>query len=129
MILHRRVFPMRRVLVGVFLLLGICSSSTALADPLKWEHWDEGLPAIALVLTLATDPEQPQNLYAGTYSLLDVDGTPKPAFGRLQETFATADFGQHRSVLLKILNWLSPDFNSSIVILARDEEVHLGDSE
>jgi photosystem II stability/assembly factor-like uncharacterized protein len=71
-------------------------------------------------------PEQDEK--AG-YSLLDKYGTPKPAYGRLQETFASADPGRHRSVLLKILNWLSSDFTSPITILARDEEVHLGDSE
>jgi photosystem II stability/assembly factor-like uncharacterized protein len=63
------------------------------------------------------------------YSLLDEDGTPKPAYGRLQETFASAAPGHYGSVLLKILNWLSPDFTSPIVILARDAETHLGDSE
>jgi hypothetical protein len=71
-------------------------------------------------------PEQDEK--AG-YSLLNEDGTPQPAYGRLQETFASANLEDHGPVLLKILNWLSPDFTSSVAVLARDAEIHLGDSE
>lgn len=39
------------------------------ADSSNWEHWDEGLPSFAPVLSLAVDPEHPTTLYAGTYSL------------------------------------------------------------
>jgi photosystem II stability/assembly factor-like uncharacterized protein len=65
---RHRILSIRLVLAAVF-LLGICFSLPILAGPPNWEHWDEGLPTITSVLTLATDPEQPQSLYAGTYSL------------------------------------------------------------
>jgi len=35
----------------------------------NWQRWDEGLPSIAPVLTLAANPERPEVLYAGTYRL------------------------------------------------------------
>ena len=82
---RHRILSIQLILVLVF-LPGICFSSTALAHPPNWEHWDEGLPAIAPVLTLATDPEQPQSLYAGTYSLPGLWHSPDGG-----ETWAQAD--------------------------------------
>jgi photosystem II stability/assembly factor-like uncharacterized protein len=34
-----------------------------------WEPWDAGLPSFAPVVSLAIDPEHPDTLYAGAYSL------------------------------------------------------------
>jgi len=60
------------------------------------------------------------------YSLLNEDGTPKPACEALQAAFSSANLepsvpSQSQSLLFSA--------SSPIFILARDEEVHLGDSE
>jgi hypothetical protein len=70
----------------------------------SWENWDEK---------------------AG-YSLLNEDGTPKPACEALRAAFSSANLepsgpSQGQSLLFPA--------SSPIFILARDEEVHLGDSE
>jgi photosystem II stability/assembly factor-like uncharacterized protein len=62
------------------------------------------------------------------YSLLSEDGTPKPVYQALQEAFISAGVPQRTSTLWRFLDVLFPTA-SSITILARDEEVHLGDSE
>jgi len=65
------------------------------------------------------------------YSLLNKDGTSKPACEVLQEAFATGESAQSE-VCPTILSGLlgRPKSNASHVpILARDEELHLGDSE
>jgi hypothetical protein len=64
----------RNLLILLILLvafpLQICVFFAAPIEEISiWERWDEGLPAIAPVLTLAADPGQPNGLYAGTYSL------------------------------------------------------------
>ncbi len=38
-------------------------------NPSGWEPWDAGLPSFAPVVSLAIDPEHPDTVYAGTYSL------------------------------------------------------------
>jgi hypothetical protein len=62
------------------------------------------------------------------YSLLSGDGTPKPAYQAVHNAFASAGIGQRASASWELLDMLFPTV-SSIPILARDEEVHLGDSE
>jgi photosystem II stability/assembly factor-like uncharacterized protein len=62
------------------------------------------------------------------YSLLYEDGTPKPACETLREAFVSADLGRKASAPLQLLDSFLPDL-SPVFILARDEEVHLGDSE
>jgi photosystem II stability/assembly factor-like uncharacterized protein len=62
------------------------------------------------------------------YSLLYDDGTPKPACESLREAFSPADLETKGPDPVKILNWFFPG-SSPVLILARDEEVHLGDSE
>jgi len=64
----------RNLLILLILLVAfsfeICSFHVVPTEEVStWERWDEGLPAIAPVLTLAAAPEQPNSLYAGTYSL------------------------------------------------------------
>ena len=61
------------------------------------------------------------------YSLLDEAGLPKTAYGALKEVFAEATPGQAPRAL-SLRDWL-PAPAASVAILARDEEVHLGDSE
>jgi hypothetical protein len=62
------------------------------------------------------------------YSLLHGDGTPKPAYKALRGALISAGAGQWGSDPWKALDLASPAV-SAIPILARDEEVHLGDSE
>ena len=50
--------------------------STAPAGSDQWERWDDGLPGIAPVLTLAAAPDQPESIYAGTYSSAGLWHTP-----------------------------------------------------
>lgn len=70
-------------------------------------------------------PEQDEK--AG-YSLLYEDGTPKPACGALREAFSSANSGPKISNPVRLLDSLFPT-SSPVFILARDEEVHLGDSQ
>jgi photosystem II stability/assembly factor-like uncharacterized protein len=69
----------------------------------------------------------PQSDEKAGYSILRQDGAPKPAYEALRTAFAS-DPRQSRSVYLDALVPLLPD-PSPVFILARDEEVHLGDSE
>jgi len=69
----------------------------------------------------------PQSDEKAGYSILHEDGTPKPAYEALRAAFAL-DPRQSRSVYLDALVPLLPD-RFPILFLARDEEVHLGDSE
>ena len=69
----------------------------------------------------------PQSDDKAGYSILRQDGAPKPAHEALR-TALSSDPRQSRSVYLDALVPLLPD-PSPVFILARDEEVHLGDSE
>jgi photosystem II stability/assembly factor-like uncharacterized protein len=62
------------------------------------------------------------------YSLLYENGTPKPACEALREAFSSADMEPRVSDAEKILDLLLPA-SSPVFVLARDEEVHLGDSQ
>ena len=63
------------------------------------------------------------------YSLLDKDGTTKPAAESLRKTFAARSLPQHvADWLITSLQMAMPD-PDSISALAKDEEVHLGDNE
>jgi len=62
------------------------------------------------------------------YSLLYEDGTPKPACKALQTAFASAGVRSDTSNPWEVWSQFFPD-PSPVLILARDEEVHLGDSQ
>jgi len=100
------------------------------ADYLKraWEKVSAEFPWLHLFTVWNLSQGLPEQDEKAGYSLLDGDGRPKPAYGALHEAFAATDLGQQRSVLTKLLNRVSAD-SPPIFILARDEEVHLGDSE
>ncbi len=50
-------------------LVSSCQPATVgwVANPSRWELFNQGLPSYALTLTVAADPFQPGVLYAGTY--------------------------------------------------------------
>jgi hypothetical protein len=100
------------------------------ADYLRraWEKVSAEFPWLHVFTVWNLSQGLPEQDEKAGYSLLDGDGRPKPAYGALQEAFAAADLEQQRSVLMKLLNRISAD-STPVFILARDEEVHLGDSE
>ncbi len=57
------------LLLAIVLPLNGWPTLAAPTESSNWETWDEGLPSLAPVVSLAVDPRHPTSLYAGTCSL------------------------------------------------------------
>ena len=93
-----------------------------------WRKTQVGYPWIDAFTVWNLSQGLPDRDEKAGYSLLYKDGRPKPACEALREAFSLEDPEPSTRGLLKMLDLLFPAA-SSVPILARDAEVHLGDSE
>ena len=93
-----------------------------------WRRTQDELPWLEVLTVWNLSSDLCEEDEKAGYSLLYGDGTPKPACKAFREALSDESAGQSGSDPWKLLDLVSPAV-SSIPILARDEEVHLGDSE
>jgi len=92
-----------------------------------WEMGGQAFPALEVLTVWNLSTGLPPEDEKAGYSLLERDGTPKPAYGALQtvlDSTAGTSAVESWAVWDRLFTPAAP-----ILILARDEEVHLGDSE